>query len=361
MTRDAFTRRMRRILILAVGLPLVVHCGGRAVDSQTPAGGAAVTQDASLGGAAAGGRSGSAGEHGGTTGAAGAAASAGAAAAPGGGGGSGPLPDASGGAAGTAASGGSAPFDAATEDYGVDGASGACNCGPLEQCWNDKLCVAKLVAVTGGYQIDATEVTQGQYGAWLATNPSTSGQDPWCSWNDRFEKGCSGAGLLPCQATGGCRFPTVCVDWCDAYAYCKAVGKRLCGKIGGGPNDFLSWADATKSQWYNACSSGGVCSFPYGNTFQSGTCHDPADSLGSYDVGTHLGCQSSVDGYRAVFDLSGNVWEWEDSCSSVEADASCRYRGGSTYTHYDNPRCDDNRYTDRSSTWEYRGFRCCSG
>jgi hypothetical protein len=36
---------------------------------------------------------------------------------------------------------------------------------------------------------------------------------------------------------GSGNFPITNVDWCDAYAYCAGIGKRLCGKIGGGTLD----------------------------------------------------------------------------------------------------------------------------
>ena len=53
------------------------------------------------------------------------------------------------------------------------------------------LCVAKLVTIQGpasdagrmDYQIDATEVTQGQYHQWLATNPAMpASTDSSCGW-----------------------------------------------------------------------------------------------------------------------------------------------------------------------------------
>jgi formylglycine-generating enzyme required for sulfatase activity len=111
---------------------------------------------------------------------------------------------------------------------------------------------ATMVQLPAGFWIDSTEVTRAQYRAWLQTKPTYGGQPAECSWNDDYTPGCHWpAGEEP-------NHPVVCVDWCDAYAYCQGVGKRLCGKIGGGPNGIDDYADATKSQWYYACSGAWV-------------------------------------------------------------------------------------------------------
>ncbi|HQP36400.1 MAG TPA: SUMF1/EgtB/PvdO family nonheme iron enzyme [Polyangiaceae bacterium] len=123
-----------------------------------------------------------------------------------------------------------------------------------------------MVKVPGGYCIDSTEVTRDQYLAWLASNPSTSDQPSYCSWNTDFVPG------EPINPVGGDR-PITLVDWCDARGYCMAVGKRLCGKIGGGTCDWDDVANATASQWYNACSSGGKHLYPYGDVYHPNGCN----------------------------------------------------------------------------------------
>ena len=65
----------------------------------------------------------------------------------------------------------------------------------------------------------------------------------------------------------------VCVDWCDARAYCAGVRKRLCGKIGRGTNATTDYANAATSEWYRACSSSGVNAYPYGNTRDASACN----------------------------------------------------------------------------------------
>jgi formylglycine-generating enzyme required for sulfatase activity len=216
--------------------------------------------------------------------------------------------------------------------------------------------VAKLVAVTGGYSIDATEVTRDQYDSWLGQNPVTVDQDGWCEWNTTF--------TLPSNwpPAGLGKHPVVGVDWCDAYAYCKAVGKRLCGKIGGGTNAYGDYTSASLSQWHNACTSGGVDDYPYGSTLEPGVCGDGSmpQGMNAAEVGSFVGCQSSVTGYAGVYDLSGNVWEWEDSCFNASNLAWCRWRGGSAHYKYQLLRCDGDRYAPRDSAYEWTGFRCCS-
>jgi formylglycine-generating enzyme required for sulfatase activity len=220
-----------------------------------------------------------------------------------------------------------------------------------------------MVRMPEGYSIDSTEVTRCQYQQWLSTNPPVANQDAWCAWNDSYKPSCQ----WPPGSMGN--YPVVCVNWCDAYAYCKGVGKRLCGRIGGGANGFRDGEDATKSQWFSACSSGGTNAYPYGDTYDPQACNgrDKAGSgcatgaCTSIEVGSSSSCQAS--GSRAgVFDLSGNVSEFEDACLTTSGlNDLCLLRGG-TFGHFGGAlRCDffDDTYR-YISTNDHIGFRCCS-
>ena len=164
----------------------------------------------------------------------------------------------------------------------------------------------------------------------------------------------------PPEAKGN--HPVVCVDWCDAYAYCQAVDKRLCGKVGGGKNGYTDFADASKSQWYAACSSGGKYDYPYGNTFEGQTCNGKNKGLETTsEVGSLSGCRSYAAGYAGVYDMSGNVLEWEDSCDAgIGLTDRCRVRGGSFMNNFLNLRCDYEDFDSRESRLDVIGFRCCS-
>jgi formylglycine-generating enzyme required for sulfatase activity len=221
-----------------------------------------------------------------------------------------------------------------------------------------------MVRLPSGYCIDSTEVTQGQYQAWLDTNPPASGQIPVCSWNTSF---------IPTYGwppTTTANYPVAFVDWCDAYAYCAGVGKRLCGKIGGGAYPPEGAGDLP-SQWSAACTSGGTYEYPYGNFYQASYCNGSVAGklLAAVAVGTMTSCQSSVPGYQGVYDLSGNVSEWEDSCDSGTVGGPkndfCAVRGGNfVYDITEDAslllRCGSGEWRDRSSAGDSIGFRCCS-
>jgi hypothetical protein len=151
------------------------------------------------------------------------------------------------------------------------------------------------------------------------------------------------------------------VDWCDGYAYCQAVGKRLCGKIGGGTNGATEYTNANVSQWYNACSSHGMNEFPYGDSRNAQACAGPdyAGGTVTVPVGSLSGCQSTIPGYAGVYDLSGNAGEWEDACSGNAQWSACYVRGGSFRTP-DYLACAPAGMWNRGQTGFDGGFRCCS-
>jgi formylglycine-generating enzyme required for sulfatase activity len=201
------------------------------------------------------------------------------------------------------------------------------------------------------YCIDSTEVTRAQYAAWLATSPSTAQQSAHCSWNTTYVPS---SDWPPVDKTN---HPVAFVDWCDAFAFCKAAGKRLCGKIGGGAE-----LNVYSSQWYAACSENAKHDYPYGDVFNGQTCNGTEMQIeAALSVGTLAGCQSSSSGYSGVYDLSGNVREWVDRCSGSNGGFDpCDWRGGGYSDAGINVRCISASLLKRLDAYPDLGFRCCS-
>lgn len=229
-----------------------------------------------------------------------------------------------------------------------------------------------MVGLPEGYCIDSTEVTRAQYAAWLATvTPERIARRPstWCAWNTTFTPDAPGmAGTHVCQ-TNCDNHPQVRVDWCDAHAYCMDVGKSLCGKIGREALAYADYADVTKSEWYSACTSGGQNTYTYGTNYSSGTCNTSdrwtSDTATTVAVASSPQCQGTGQ-YAGVYDLSGNVQEWEDSCAPIDYNYperdKCRVRGGAYHLFKQSETaCNYDASWDRFLHDDSIGFRCCSG
>jgi formylglycine-generating enzyme required for sulfatase activity len=206
---------------------------------------------------------------------------------------------------------------------------------------------------TGGcFWIDANEVAVGDYGKFLASSPGS--QSAECSTNTVFMPGCATEAGAP-----DTKDPVTCVNWCAAKAYCDWAGKRLC--LGDG---LFNPKDATKSEWYAACSTNGANTYPYGQSFQPNTCNGSNNSTtgctsGScslVEVGTLTGCHTA----NGVFDMSGNAAEWVDECDSNSASAMCATRGGGYADDSSGVQCEQAGPLMRLTANKYTGFRCCA-
>jgi len=265
--------------------------------------------------------------------------------------------------------------------------SQACACPP------DMTIIA--LSTGGAYCIDQSEVSKGQYNKFITANvPVTDQAAPCLGANTDFvPRGAWPPAVAPGPLAFNLGLPVHYVDWCDATAYCKWAKKQLCGTISGAALPPADANVAAKSAWYNACSAQGTKTFPYGaipydqqkcNGDGAGTAGPGADRNtgfgylsneddGVYEVASsdgngnitgaaHSACQGGSVG---VYQMSGNVAEWEDSCDSANLNASCRVRGGSSAGNNTGTalRCDAARTAARMpavpTDLKNIGIRCC--
>jgi sulfatase modifying factor 1 len=252
-------------------------------------------------------------------------------------------------AGGSSGAGGSSAGSEASGNGGAGGSAGAAGqctgCGELGSCWSDAAgfrCVAAVVPLPNGIAIDVTEVTRGQYAAWLASNPDVTAPPEVCEWNESFspDPACMSKPSV-CQGDDCSTHPQPCIDFCDATAYCSALGRRLC----------------TQTEWTSSCSSDGA--EPLGHEPGPGACNDyTIGGSTTVPVGSMPGCQPpAASGFSGVFDMIGNVEEWVDDCAVGD---TCKPRGLSYGAGAAAPTCDQSTYAERAVTREKLGFRCCT-
>jgi formylglycine-generating enzyme required for sulfatase activity len=200
------------------------------------------------------------------------------------------------------------------------------------------------------YCIDSTEVTRAAYIGFINANYDVNQQRVEClppSNSNFIPQGVS----WPWDAADA--QPANGVTWCDADAYCTWSGKHLCGAMGGGGNPVALKNDAASSEWYNACSANGNNSYPYGTSGDDMKCAGPNGMLGAVPTSTCVG------GFVGIYDMSGSVAEWEDSCDPGTDE--CLVRGGSyAATSTTDMRCSTAAPFARTLYHSPDvGFRCC--
>lgn len=230
-----------------------------------------------------------------------------------------------------------------------------------------------MIVLPSGHCIDATEVTRENYEDFLRARPATSsitacaGDDlqPGCDWpgfDEAYEKMSQGAEEYDWVALNR---PATCVDWCDAAAYCARFDKYVCGNRRGGAAAFDDFADPNESLWSMACTGAGATQYPYGDDFVAARCVDSTLVRGSKPtepeaIQRRSGCAGHESSFACIFDLSGNVAEWENSCDSERADANCHVRGGSYLDVGVDVSCAAPATRRRmDNTDPGVGFRCC--
>jgi len=178
------------------------------------------------------------------------------------------------------------------------------------------------------FEMDVTEVTLGAYMACIdAGNCTYPDEDSFCNWGKK----------------GHDVHPMNCVDWEQAGAYCKSVGKRL----------------PTEEEWEYAARGTDGRVFSWGNG-------DPPEGLCIKRTrrGTCPAASVPVDSPFGLRGMAGNVWEWtssgynEDYSKKRGTDRRVS-RGGSYYEE----NLKDVRATTRnmrppSTRFDYLGFRC---
>jgi formylglycine-generating enzyme len=251
--------------------------------------------------------------------------------------------------------------DSDVRDSGLDAQDAADGDDPYDGCPTDVgTTMVRIDVPDASFCIDVTEVTVGQFTAYLATHPTLgSTVPPACTADAAVGDQPGTPDPAPPRDN-----PATDLNFCYAWDYCAAVGKRLCGALGGGPVNTLQPA---ASEWYYACTNGpAATAYPYGNDYDAAAC--VTDALGPDLVGTHPACRGIAPPFSLIFDMSGNVAEFDNSATSYDGSDGVPgvFPRGGTYASFGGGgfSCMEEgsvyMYTNATQDPPEFGFRCCA-
>lgn len=180
---------------------------------------------------------------------------------------------------------------------------------------------AHRVSVNGFYMAE-TEVTQGQWYEVMGNNPA------------KFK-------------TGDRNMPVEQVSWDDAQAFIRALNAR---------EGTSKYRLPTEEEWEYAARAGTTTKWYCGDN------ESCVSSIAVYDTSSPRSVKSKNPNRWGLYDMSGNVWEWTESCYTETYNSGCyknykSARGGSWFVIADGTRS-ANRYDSTPDNRYYLiGFR----